>query len=123
MIGTKGRGRKIVRDRGECGGGGGEGGVKVKKEDGRTGGRHDEETMEFLHKIRNLVWHQDPPSKKKSCWKMTCFWYSNREIFVWIPKANGNMTTRSTVKNFHVEDDLIFIFKTSRINGAHSQGC
>jgi hypothetical protein len=32
------------------------------------------------------------------------------------------MTPRFSVKNSHIEDDLILIFKNSHINDTHSQG-
>ena len=53
---------------------------------------------------------------------MTCFQYSKNDVFVCILKASVNLTTRSTVKNSHIEHDLVFIFKNSRINDTHSQG-
>jgi hypothetical protein len=65
-----------------------------------------------------LVWLP----RKASYWNMTCFWYSKNDVFVWKLKASVNLTTRSTVKNSHIEHDLVFIFKNSRINDTHSQG-
>jgi hypothetical protein len=44
---------------------------------------------------------------------------------VWMPKASGKMTKRSSssVKHNHVEDALILTLKNSHINDACSQGC
>ena len=53
---------------------------------------------------------------------MTCFRYSNNDVFVWIPKASANMVTaRSAIKNSHIEDALILIFQNGSLNDTYSQ--
>ena len=48
---------------------------------------------------------------------MTCFRYSNNDVFVWISKASVNMVTaRSAIKNSHIEHALILIFQNGKTN-------
>jgi hypothetical protein len=64
---------------------------------------------------------QQPP--KKIHGKVTCFWYSKINIFVVdTKKASVKMKKReSSVKNNHIEDDLLFLFKNIHSNVTYIQ--
>jgi hypothetical protein len=60
--------------------------------------------------------------QKASHWKVTCFWYSKKRRVCLNTRSKCQYDHRGLPsQNGHVEDDLILIFKNSRINGTHRQ--
>jgi hypothetical protein len=59
-----------------------------------------------------------PPSKSVIL-KNDLLLVLKRVVLFWIPKASVNMTARFSVKNRHIEDDLILVLKKT---DTYSQG-